>query len=69
MRVSSETLESVRAKDIPVFHFNSTGYLWRGAIGNAVRSLGGREYKVRRPHELAKAVDQLVTEILANRPE
>lgn len=67
-RVSPETLEQVRAKGIPVFHFNSTGYLWRGAIGNAVRSLGGKEYKVRQPHELARAVEQLVAEILAQQP-
>jgi hypothetical protein len=69
MRVSPETLEWVRTKDIPVFHFNSTPYLWRGAIGNTVRSLGGTEYKVRQPHELVKAVDQLVAEILANQPQ
>jgi hypothetical protein len=68
-RVSPETLEHIRAKRIPVFHFNSTGYLWRGAIGNAVRSLGGREYRVRQPHELARAVEQLVAEILAQRPQ
>lgn len=68
-RVSDETLERIRAQGIPVFHFNSTLYLWRGAIGNAVRSLGGKEYKVRRPHELAKAVEELVGEILARRPE
>ncbi len=68
-RVSPETLERIRTKRIPVFHFNSTLYVWRGAIGNAVRSLGGKEFKVHRPHELAKAVDQLVQEILAQRPE
>jgi hypothetical protein len=68
-RVSPETLERVRGKGIPVFHFNSTVYLWRGAIGNAVRSLGGKEYKVRQPHELARAVEQLVGEILEQRPQ
>jgi hypothetical protein len=68
-RVSDETLERIRAQGIPVFHFNSTSYLWRGAIGNAVRSLGGKEYKVRRPHQLAKAVEELVAEILARQPE
>jgi hypothetical protein len=68
-RVSPETLEQIRARGIPVFHFNSTYYLWRGAIGNAVRSLGGKEYKVRQPHELARAVEELVGEILACRPE
>ena len=68
-RVSPATLERVRAKRVPVFHFNSTLFLWRGAIGNAVKSLGGKEYKVRQPHELARAVEQLVAEILAQRPE
>ena len=67
-RITAETLEQIRAKQIPVFHFNSTQFLWRGAIGNAVRSLGGKEYKVRQPHELAKAVEQLVSDILAQRP-
>jgi hypothetical protein len=67
-RLSPETLEQIRARGIPVFHFNSTYYLWRGAIGNAVRSLGGKEYKVRQPHELARAVEELVGEILARRP-
>jgi hypothetical protein len=67
-RVSPETLEQTRAKGIPVFHFNSTVFLWRGAIGNAVKSLGGKEYKVRQPRELAKAVAELVAEIRARRP-
>jgi hypothetical protein len=67
-RVSPQTLEQIRAARIPVFHFNSTVFLWRGAIGNAVKSLGGKEYKVRQPHELAKAVESLVAEILARRP-
>ncbi len=68
-RVSPETLDKVRALGVPVFHFNSTLYLWRGAMGNTVRSLGGKEYKVRQPHELAKAVNELVAEILSRRPE
>jgi hypothetical protein len=68
-RVSEQTLARIRAKRIPVFHFNSTRYLWRGAIGNAVRSLGGKEYKVRLPYELAKAVEQLVEDIVARRPQ
>jgi hypothetical protein len=66
-RVSEQTLAQVRAKGIPVFHFNTTRFLWRGAIGNAVRSLGGKEFKVRLPYELAKAVEQLVEEILERR--
>jgi hypothetical protein len=68
-RISPATLEQMRAARIPVFHFNSTVFLWRGAIGNAVKSLDGREYKVRQPHELAKAVESLVAEILARRPK
>lgn len=67
--VSPETLDKVRSLGVPVFHFNSTLYLWRGAMGNTVRSLGGKEYKVRQPHELAKAVNELVAEILSRRPE
>jgi hypothetical protein len=68
-RVSPATLEQVRARRTPVFHFNTTRFVWRGAIGNAVKSLGGKEYRVRLPHELARAVDELVTEILAQRPQ
>jgi hypothetical protein len=68
-RVSAETLERLRATGVPVFHFNSTVFLWRGAIGNAVKSLGGKEYKVRQPHELAKAVESLVADILAQRQQ
>ena len=68
-RVSAETMERLRATGVPVFHFNSTVFLWRGAIGNAVKSLGGKEYKVRQPHELAKAVESLVADILAQRQQ
>ena len=68
-RVSPETIDQLRKKQIPAFHFNSTLFLWRGAIGNLVRALDGKEYRVRQPHELATAVQKLVAEILEQRPQ
>jgi hypothetical protein len=66
-RVSPATIERFREARVPVFHFNSTPYLWRGAIGNAVKSVRGTEFRVRQPYELAAAVDKLVEEILEQR--
>jgi hypothetical protein len=59
-RISRETIENLKEKRISVFYLRSMFDLWRGAIGNSVRSLGGKEFPTREPADLALAVDEIV---------
>jgi len=66
-KIPKETLAPLTNPVAPVFYLNSARYPWRGMIGNAVKTLKGTEYKIRRPREVADAVVKMV-ESLSPRP-
>ena len=54
--VRRRVLDRMRQLGIP-FAFLDVSYLaWRGIMGNFIRAMDGREYKLRKPSDLAKAV-------------
>ena len=65
-KVAKEALEGLKRSPTPVFYLNPAGRRsWRGLLGNAVKTLGGTRYKVRRPRDLPAAIEQMVEEISA----
>jgi hypothetical protein len=66
-RIPPRLFEGLEQNDVPVFFLNYAVLPWRGIVGNTVKRLQGKEYKIRRPRELSKAVDRLVHEILKPR--
>jgi len=59
-KIPKETLAPLTDAGAPVFYLNSTRHPWRGMLGNAVKTLNGTEYKIRRPREVGEAVEQMV---------
>lgn len=66
-KIPPRLFEGLEQNDVPVFFLNYAVSPWRGIVGNTVKRLQGKEYKIRRPRELSKAVDRLVHEILKPR--
>lgn len=49
--------------------FDSSRFAWKGAMGNLVRAMKGREYRLRRPSDLAKAVQGFGGQVGRSRPQ
>ena len=66
-RVAAEFVRSLNKGGYPVFYLNVSRHPWRGIVGQAVRTLGGKSYSIRRPAELSSALDKMLARILAQR--
>ena len=66
-RVAQEFVRSLNKGGYPVFYLNSSRHPWRGIVGQAVRTLGGKAYSVRRPSELSSALDKMLAKIVEQR--
>ncbi len=62
-RVAEEFVRSLDWGGYPVFYLNSSRHPWRGIVGQAVRTLGGKTYSIRRPSELSSALDKMLARI------
>lgn len=51
-----------------VSFLDASRFTWRGVIGNFVRAMGGKEYALRRPSDLALAMAGLEARTLRSRP-
>lgn len=67
--VPKSTLERVRALGAPVAFLDASRYAWRGAMGNLARALGGREYVLRRPGDLSRAVSAFENQVIDSIPQ
>ena len=68
-KVEREALEGLKRGPAPVFYLKpATRRNWRGLLGNAVKTLGGTRFKVRRPGDLPAAIERMVAEIPARSP-
>ena len=52
-----------------VSFWDSSRYAWRGAMGNFVRAMGGKERRVRQPSDLAQALAGFEARVLQARPQ
>jgi hypothetical protein len=66
-KVPKEELAVLEAQRGAIHFLNIQRYPWRGVLGNIVKSMDGKEYRIRRPRELSEAVSELVETILARR--
>ncbi len=66
-RVAAEFVRNLNKGGYPVFYLNVSRHPWRGVVGQAVRTLGGKSYNIRRPAELALALDKMLARILEQR--
>ncbi len=62
-RVSEEFVRSLDRGEYPAFYLNSSRHPWRGIVGEAVRTLGGKTYSIRKPAELSSALDKMLARI------
>jgi hypothetical protein len=67
-KIDRRVLDELRQNTTPVFHlYPATRADWRGLLGNSVKALGGKRYKVRRPRDLPVAIERMIANI-ATRP-
>lgn len=62
--IPKSTLARVQAMGAPVAFFDASRFAWRGAMGNLVRALGGREYTLRRPGDLSRAISAFENQVV-----
>lgn len=61
---TSEFMQGRLRQTEAAFAFLDTSrYEWRGAMGNVVRAVNGKEYKLRQPTDLSKALDSIEREL------
>ena len=68
-RLPSNVLAGYRGLGIPVAFFDGSRFAWNGAMGNFVRAMDGREFALRRPSDLAKAISAFESRAQALRPQ
>ena len=68
-KLQTPILASLRKTGALVSFLDASRYSWRGAIGNVVRAMGGKEYPMRRPTDLAKAMSSFEQRVLRTRPQ
>ena len=56
-RISNQTLDRIRALGASFAFLDASRYAWRGAMGSLVRAMDGKEFALRRPADLAKAIE------------
>lgn len=68
-QLAAELLNRFRDLGTIVSFWDSSRYAWRGAMGNFVRAMGGKERAVRRPSDLAQALAGFEARVLESRPQ
>lgn len=68
-RLPSDVLAGYRELGIPVAFFDGSRFAWTGAMGKFVRAMDGREFALRRPSDLAKAISGFESRVQALRPQ
>jgi len=68
-RLPSNILAGYRDLGIPVAFFDGSRFAWNGAMGKFVRAMDGREFALRRPSDLAKAISGFEARVQALRPQ
>ncbi len=63
-RIDKKALGALRQNTTPVFHLYPANRAdFRGLLGNSVKALGGKRYKVRRPRDLPVAIERMIAHI------
>ncbi len=68
-RLPTASIEPFRKTGAPFAFFDASRWAWRGAIGNFIRAMNGKEYALRNSTELAKAVKGLESQVLHARTD
>lgn len=68
-RLPTNVLAAYRNLGIPVAFFDGSRFAWNGAMGNLVRAMDGREFALRKPSDLAKAISAFESRVQALRPQ
>ncbi len=68
-RLPDHVLDPLRQIGAVVSFLDASRFAWRGAMGNLVRALGGTEYRLRRPSDLARAIASFEERVLRSRPQ
>lgn len=68
-RLPSSVMAGYRDQGIPVAFFDGSRFAWHGAIGNFVRAMDGREFMLRKPSDLARAISAFEQRVQALRPQ
>ncbi len=68
-RIPRSTLERVRNLGASFSFLDASRYAWRGAMGNLVRAMDGKEFVLRRPGDLARALESFENQVLFARPQ
>lgn len=68
-RLPSSFLDGYRGLGIPVAFFDGSRFAWHGAISNFIRAMDGREFMLRKPSDLAKAISAFEARVQALRPQ
>lgn len=68
-RIPPATLERTRNLGAAFAFLDASRYAWRGAMGNVVRAMGGREYVLRRPGDLARALGDFEDQVMLMTPQ
>ncbi len=65
--ISSRALNRLRQLGASFAFLDVSYFVWRGVMGNFVRAMNGREYKLRKPSDLAKAVTAFEGQVRATK--
>ncbi len=68
-RLPERLLGRFRQLGAPFAFLDASRYVWRGAIGNFVRAMQGREYMLRRPSDLARAMQSFEDQVALSRAQ
>lgn len=59
-RADKENLAAIGPLDAPAFYLNFARTPWRGLLGSAAKTVGGKQIRYRNPRQLAKALEKLL---------
>ena len=68
-RIPRSTLERVRNLGASFAFLDASRYAWRGAMGNFVRAMDGKEYMLRRPGDIARAIESFEDQVMLASPQ
>ena len=68
-RLPNRVLDSLRQIGAVVSFLDASRFAWRGAMGNVVQAIGGKEHRLQRPSDLARAIASFEDRVLRSRPQ
>ena len=68
-KLPSNVLERFRSLNITTFFLDASRFAWRGAMGNLVHALNGKEMRLRDPRDLVRAISLVESSVLRSRPQ